>query len=49
MTDARIIRIGIAPLFLISLSLSRSEIGVHAGFAFHIYKFGLHVGLSAID
>lgn len=49
MTEARVFRIGIAPLFLLTLSLSRSEIGVHAGFAFHIYKFGLHVGLSAID
>lgn len=49
MTEARVIRVGIAPLFLLTLSLSRSEVGVHAGFAIHIYKFGLHVGLSAID
>ena len=49
MTEARIIRIGIAPLSLLTLSLSRSDLGVHAGFAFHIYKFGLHVGLSSID
>ncbi len=47
--DAHVFRIGIAPLFLLTLSLSRSDLGVHAGFAFHIYKFGLHVGLSAID
>ena len=45
----RTFRFGVSPLFLLTLTLSRSEIGVHAGFAFHIYKFGIHMGLSALD
>lgn len=49
MVDLRCIRIGIAPLFLISIGLSRTEIGVHLSLAIHIYKFGLHLGLSSID
>lgn len=47
--DVRAIRIGIAPLFLFTMTLSRSEVGVHAGFSLHIYKFGFHMGLSLID
>lgn len=42
-------RVGVSPLFLLTLSVSRSEVGAHLGFAIHIYKFGLHVGLSSID
>lgn len=49
MTEIRAIRMGIAPLFMLTLGLSRSEVGVHANIAIHIYKFGLHFGLSAID
>lgn len=49
MIEQRAIRIGIAPLFLITLGLTHSEVGVHAHLSLHIYKFGLHLSLSSID
>jgi len=49
LTEIRAFRVGIAPLFLLTLGLSRSEVGVHLSLSFHIYKFGLHMGLSSID
>jgi hypothetical protein len=47
--ETRVWRVGIVPLFILSLNLSRSEIGGHCNVSIHIYKFGLHFGLSAIN
>jgi hypothetical protein len=47
--EARVLRFGVSPLFLFTLTLSRHENGTHAGLSFHIYKFGVHLALSTID
>jgi len=47
--DIRVWRIGIAPLFLLTFSLSRTQTGAHMNLSFHIFKLGFHVALSIID
>lgn len=47
--DVRVWRIGVAPLFLLTFSLTRSQTGAHMNLSFHIFKLGFHVALSIID
>lgn len=49
MTEARVFRVGIPPLFMINLCLMRYDGGAQATITIHIYKLGLHMGLSSID
>lgn len=49
MIEHHIARIGIPPLFMINLCLMRYDGGAQATITIHIYKLGLHMGLSSID
>lgn len=47
--EMRVWRIGLAPLFLLTFSLSRTQTGAHMNLSFHIFKLGFHFALSIID
>ena len=49
MIEHHIARIGIPPLFLIYIGLTRYDGGVQANIGIYIYKLGFHMGLSSID
>ena len=45
----RVWRIGVAPLFLLTFSLTRSQSGAHMNVSLHLFKLGFHFALSIID
>lgn len=47
--NIRVWRIGLAPLFLLTFSLTRSQTGAHMNVSLHLFKLGFHFALSIID
>jgi hypothetical protein len=49
MLDIRTIRVGLPPLLVFSLALSRSDTGAHVTLSIFTFKLGFHFGLSMGD
>lgn len=49
METTRVWRIGVLPVFCITVTLSRTEYGAQVGFALQLYKLGLHFYMSLMD